>query len=298
MLKSLRPLSYAAALALAACNASAPGSLPANPAAPFTAAHRAHAAFTTKYVQLVIFENHSYSQIVGNASAPYITSLARTWANMTNSHAVTHPSQPNYLALFSGSTQGVSSDVCPVGPFSAASLGGQFLAAGMTFTGYAQSMPANGFTGCEAHPDKLPSGYLYLRKHVPWTDFSDVPASDSIVYPGPLKSPPSTFTWITPNMCNDMHDCSVKIGDTWASKNLPALIKWDKANDGVLILTFDENDGSAGNQIATILAGNVNPGQYNQDVTHYSVLRTIEDVFNLTPLANAKTASPISGVVK
>jgi hypothetical protein len=253
--------------------------------------------FTTKFVQLVIFENEGYGEIVGSPSAPYITSLANQWANMTQSFAITHPSQPNYLALFSGSTQGVTGDECPVN-FSDTSLGGQLLEKGLTFTGYSESMPSDGFTGCYATPDNLQSGYLYFRKHAPWPDFNDVPASDNLVYPGPLRSPPSAFTWITPNMCDDMHDCSVSMGDAWAKKNLPKLIAWDKTHDGVLILTFDENDGSPGNQITTILAGNVKPGQYAQKITHYSVLRTIEDVFGLKPLLNAKTAAAIKNVVK
>jgi acid phosphatase len=159
-------------------------------------------------------------------------------------------------------------------------------------------MPSKGFTGCQAVPDSLPSGYLYMRKHVPWTDFTNVPGTDSKPYHAPLKKPPSTFVWITPNMCNDMHDCSIAIGDKWASQNLPSLIKWDVANDGVLVLTFDEDDGSHGNQIATILMGNVNPGQYGQKIDHYNVLRTILDVFGLKPMANAKTAMPIKGVIK
>jgi hypothetical protein len=259
-------------------------------AAPQFAVAMTTSAFTTKYVQLVIFENEGYGQIVGSSSAPYITKLAKTWANMTQSSAIGHPSEPNYLALFSGSTQGVTSDACPVS-FSVPSLGGELLAAGLTFTGYAESMPSNGFTGCT-------SGTLYARKHVPWTDFTDVPAANSIVYPGALSSPPSRFTWITPNMCDDMHDCSVATGDTWASKNLPNLIAWDKANNGVLILTFDENDGSPGNRIATILAGNVNPGAYSQKITHYSVLRTIENIFGLAPLGKSATATAIQNVVK
>jgi hypothetical protein len=95
-----------------------------------------------------------------------------------------------------------------------------------------------------------------------------------------------------------MHVCPVATGDKWASKNLPDLIAWDAANDGVLILTFDENDGSPGNQITTILAGNVNPGQYDQQINHYSVLRTIENIFKLKPLGMSAKASPIAGVVK
>jgi phosphatidylinositol-3-phosphatase len=261
------------------------------------AASPALATYTTKYVQLVIFENESYGDVIGSAHAPYITNLAKTWANMTDSHAITHPSQPNYLALFSGSTQGVAGDHCPV-TFKTASLGSELIEAGMSFTGYAESMPINGFDGCQAHPDHLPSGYLYAKKHAPWADFTKVPRRDSIVYRQPLNAPPSRFVWITPNMCDDMHDCSISTGDKWASENLPNLIAWDKANHGVLILMFDENDGSPGNQIPTILAGNVNPGTYGQNINHYSVLRTIENIFGVKPLGNAASATPIEGVIK
>ncbi|MGA8796796.1 MAG: alkaline phosphatase family protein [Candidatus Cybelea sp.] len=279
--------------ALAACN-SASAAAPTQPMVPNA---RSAAAITTKYVQLVIFENESYDDVIGSPQAPYITGLSKTWANMTQSFAITHPSEPNYLALFSGSTQGVSSDQCPVS-FSVQSLGSELLKAKISFTGYAESMPYDGFTGCMAVPDTLPSGWLYMRKHVPWPDFTKIPGSVSIVYPGPLKKPPSLFTWITPNMCNDMHDCAISTGDKWAKKNLPKLIAWDQANNGVLILTFDENDGSPGNQIPTILIGNVNPGQYSQTINHYSVLRTIEDIFGLKHLGESGSATPIMGVVK
>lgn len=284
----------AALVACAAPGVTAPG---VTPSLSKGEAGTTRAAYATKSVQLVIFENESYSDIIGNPKAPYINALAKKWANMTNSHAVTHPSEPNYLALFSGSTQGVTGDQCPV-EFTVASLGSELIKAGVSFTGFAESMPRDGFEGCQAHPDHLPSGYLYERKHVPWTDFTKVPRKDSVVYRKPLDQPPSQFVWITPNMCNDMHDCSIATGDTWASKNLPALISWDTANDGVLILTFDENDGSGGNQITTILAGNVNPGSYDQNINHYNVLRTVENIFGVKPLGNAASASPISGVIK
>jgi acid phosphatase len=254
-------------------------------------------SITTKYVQVVIFENESYDDVIGSAQAPYITGLSQSWANMTQSFAITHPSEPNYLSLFSGSTQGVTSDQCPVS-FDKPNLGSELIAAKISFTGYAESMPSKDYAGCQAVPDKLPSGYLYMRKHVPWADFTNLPKKVSKPYPGVLSKPPSRFTWITPNMCNDMHDCSISTGDTWASQNLPALIAWDQANKGVMILTFDENDGSAGNQIPTILIGNVNPGQYSETVNHYSVLRTIEDIFGIPPIGQSASASPITGVVK
>jgi phosphatidylinositol-3-phosphatase len=257
----------------------------------------ANQAFTTKYVQLVIFENESYGRIIGSPQAPYITGLAKRWANMTDSHAIAHPSEPNYLALFSGSTQGVTSDACPVN-LTTASLGSELIEGGLSFTGFAESMPHDGFEGCRAHVSTLRSGWLYARKHNPWADFTKVPRQDSVVYRGPLTQPPSRFVWITPNMCNDMHDCSIARGDRWASKNLPQLIAWDAANDGLLILTFDENDGSPTNQIPTILAGNVIPGRYGQNINHYSVLRTIEDIFHVPHLGEAGVATPIQGVVK
>ena len=254
-------------------------------------------SYTTQWVQLVMFENESYQEVIGNPQAPYLTGLSETWANMTDSHAITHPSEPNYLALFSGSTQGVTGDNCPVS-FKVASLGSQLLKAKVSFTGYAESMPHRGFLGCQAHPDNLPSGWLYMRKHVPWPDFPKVPKTVSLVYHHALAAPHSRFVWITPNMCNHMHDCSIATGDKWASTNLPKLIAWDTVNDGVLIVTFDENDGTAGNQIPTILAGNVNPGQYPQNINHYGVLRTIENIFRVKPLGNAASATPIQGVIK
>jgi len=254
-------------------------------------------AYTTKYVQLVIFENEGYGRVVGNSQAPYLTGLAKRWANMTDSRAIAHPSQPNYLALFSGSTQGVTGDDCPVN-FSAPNLGSELIEAGLSFTGYAESMPRDGFEGCVAQPTRLPSGFLYARKHVPWTDFTRVPKADNVVYRHPLAAPLSRFVWITPDMCNDMHDCSIGRGDRWAARNLPALIAWDEANDGVLVITFDENDGSPVNRIATILIGNVNPGQYSQSIDHYNVLRTIENIFGVEPLGAAASAAPIYGVVR
>ena len=95
------------------------------------------------HIVVVVEENHAHSDIIGSSSAPYLTALAAGGATMTQSYAVTHPSQPNYLALFSGATQGVSSDSCPH-TFAAENLGHQLINDGQSFTGYSETIPEDG----------------------------------------------------------------------------------------------------------------------------------------------------------
>src|SRR5438876_5789349 len=103
---------------------------------------------TPDHVVIVIEENRSYSGIIGNAAAPYINSLIGQGALLTNSFAITHPSQPNYIALFSGSTQGVTSDATPTNvPYTTPNLGAQLISAGRTFVGYSEDLPSVGYTG-------------------------------------------------------------------------------------------------------------------------------------------------------
>src|SRR6266566_1874502 len=123
-----------------------------------------------RHIVLVVMENHSYGQIIGNSAAPFINQLARDGALFTRSFAVTHPSEPNYLALFSGSTQGVGDDSCPH-TFTAPNLAADLAAAGKTFTGYAEGLPAAGSPVCVLGS--------YARKHVPWANFANVPAAAS-----------------------------------------------------------------------------------------------------------------------
>ncbi|MBV8197133.1 MAG: acid phosphatase [Candidatus Eremiobacteraeota bacterium] len=242
-------------------------------------------------VTIVLMENKDYNLVVGSAQAPYLNkTLIPAGALLENSHAITHPSEPNYLALFSGSTQGVTGDQCPVN-FSVTNFASELIAASKTFTGYSESMPSDGYTGCY-------SG-LYARKHSPWVDFTNVPPSDNLIYQGFPNTVPS-FMWITPNLCHDTHDCAVKVGDKWLSKNLPTIIAWDKTHDGLLILTWDEADPDANgkNQIATVLVGPmVKPGvKSTQDITHYGVLHTMEKILNVPCIANDCTASAIKGI--
>lgn len=240
-----------------------------------------------KNVVVVIMENRDYDLIVGSPQAPYINgTLIPQSALMTNSHAIGHPSQPNYLALFSGSTQGIRDDSCPHS-FSTENVGAELMAGGETFDGYSESMPYDGYTGC--------SSGEYARKHNPWVNFANVPAASNLIYAGFAKPPPK-LAIVVPNLCHDMHDCSTQTGDAWLKANLPPILAYDKAYGGLLILTWDEADPDKNgtNRIATLLIGPmVTPGSYDQLVTHYSVLRTIEDIAGVPCTGNACQAAPV-----
>jgi len=246
------------------------------------------------HVTVVVMENRAYDGIVGNPDAPFVNGvLIPQGALLTRSSAVTHPSQPNYLALFSGSTHGVDGDACPV-RFDAPNVASLLAAAGRSFVGLAESMPYDGFTGCT-------SDDVYGRKHDPWVDFSNVPPSANRVY---RRFPPAdapALMWITPNMCHDMHDCSTRTGDAWLAKNLPPILAWDRSHDGLLIVTWDEAEPDAGgNRIPTILAGPmVRAGsRTDRPVDHYGVLRTIETIFGLSCIDRECRAKPIEGIWK
>jgi len=241
-------------------------------------------------VIVVVMENRDYDLIIGNAQAPFINgTLVPQAALMTDSHAVTHPSQPNYLALFSGSTQGINDDSCPHS-FSSSNLGEEVLAAGKLFDGYSESMPKDGYIGC--------SSGLYARKHNPWVNFTNVPASSNLIwYDLPGVQPSVSF--IVPNLCNDMHDCSTMTGDNWLKANLPAILNYDQGTDGLLILTWDEAapDSSGTNRIATLLLGPmIAPGTYGQHIDHYAVLHTIERIMGVACTAHACGAHVLSGM--
>jgi hypothetical protein len=246
------------------------------------------------HVVIVVMENVSAGNIVGNTTgAPYINSLVSSSAYFSRSYAVTHPSEPNYLALFSGSTQGVTDDACPY-TFSTDNLGHQLIAAGYSFAGYSETMPSTGYTGCAYGT----SGYV--RRHNPWVDFTDLASSANLPYtafPCDYSQLP-TLSFVIPNLCDDMHDCSISVGDSWLSAHISDYINWAKTHNSLLVLTWDEDDDlTQGNRIVTLFAGaNIKPGTYAEQISHYNVLRTLEDMYGLTALGNASAATPITGI--
>jgi hypothetical protein len=285
------------------------------------------------HVVVVIEENHNFSEIIGSSSAPYINSLADGGALMTSSHGTEHPSQPNYLDLYSGFNQAVVADnTSPLAPFTTANLGASLLNAGLTFSDYSESLPyslpgdrsvavapgtpgatAYGFTGDSYSADVGLTEYE--RKHNPSVNWQNETNPGANQLPATTNQPftafPTNFSqlptvsFVVPNQQNDMHDGTILQGDTWLSLNIQDYAQWALTHNSLLILTFDEGSedpntpvDSAGNRIVTVFYGqNVVSGQYSEPVTHFSILRTLDDMYHL-PTSNVGDAAalPITDV--
>jgi phospholipase C len=240
------------------------------------------------HVVIVVEENHSFDEL---KALPFLSSLRAGGATLTHSYAITHPSQPNYLALWSGSTQGVTDDSCPQDLGRTASLGSQLLGAGLTVGGYLEGLPAAGSTTCV-------SG-AYARKHNPLADFD---ATKDAKHDLPLTAFPADFSTlptvslVVPDLDHDMHDGSVQAGDTWLRDHLGAYATWARTHDSLLVVTADEDDRSAGNHILTIVSGqHVRAGATSsRHVTHYGLLHMIEDAYGLPRLG--PPAPSITGI--
>lgn len=245
------------------------------------------------HVVVVVEENKTYDDLLETKQAPYIHELMRRGAVLTHSYGVAHPSQPNYVALFSGQTNR-DGDKCALNGVSpdSQSLGGALFAAHRTFIGYAEDLPAPGSKVCSAGQ--------YARKHAPWTHFNDVPDRANLplsALNGYDKLP--TVAFIIPNLLDDMHSASIARGDAWLRRNIDPLLKWGATHDTLFVLTWDENDGSRGNHILTLLVGPmVKPGNYDGPVNHFGVLRTIEEFYHLPALGASAQARPMTGMWK
>lgn len=224
---------------------------------------------------LLVLENHSYAQIVGNPNAPFLNSAARRYGLAANDFAITHPSEPNYIALVSGSTYGVTSD-------DVTSLQGRSLADQVTWRSYMQSY----------------GGSLYALKHDPFGVFGRRSEDWSRFRHDPLAQ----FTLIVPDLCHDMHgaaDCTddaslVRAGDTFV-RNAVYAIRQRWTPGSVIFITFDEGSDS-NNHVLTIVMryGSSRHTVSHARYDHYSLLRTIEDHFGVRCLGSACNASPMA----
>ncbi|MEV7122659.1 alkaline phosphatase family protein [Kitasatospora griseola] len=247
------------------------------------------------HVVVVVMENHAYSQVIGSSSAPYLNgTLVAGGANLTQSYGLTHPSEPNYYMLFSGSNQGRTDDSCvKVGSMTAPNLASELIAAGKSWGSYNETLPSQGSTTC--------SSGKYAQKHNPWFGFANVPTNTAYTFaqfPTDYTTLPKV-SFVVPNLCSDMHDCSVSTGDTWIKSNLGAYATWAQTHNSLLVVTFDEDNSLSGNRIPTVVYGqHVIPGSTSATTyNHYNVLRTLEDLAGLSAHAgNAASASDITGI--
>lgn len=246
------------------------------------------------HVVVLILENRSYEKIINSPEAPYINSLANTGALLTESYAIEHPSQPNYLDLYSGSNQGITDNVFPASRFKTLNLGYQLISNGKSFKTFSENLPAVGWDGESING--------YVRKHNPsanWmgTDINQIPSETNqpfSAFPSDFNKLP-TVSFVVPSLQNDMHDGSISIGDTWIKNNLGNYITWAETHNSLFILTFDEDDNSANNHIATIFYGAyVKQGSYATKISHFTILRTLEDMYSLSYAGQASSAIPIT----
>lgn len=294
------PARLAVALASAAvlAVAMAAGCGQASPGTVSLTSPRATAQPQRSHVLVVMMENAEYGEVIGNASAPYVNSLARRYGLMTQSYAIAHPSLPNYLALTSGSTHGVSSD-CTDCVVSAKNIVDQLQGARITWGAYLEDFPSRCFEGAQSGG--------YAKKHNPFAYYSDIAGSPSRcrlmqgfgaladdVRAGRLP----TFAWISPNLCDDGHDCGVAVADGFLARTVPALLH-ALGPDGFMVLQWDEgtsDDGccgaAKGGHIATIVAGpQVRRGARSAaPIDQYGVLGSIEQALGLPALGGAADA--------
>lgn len=243
------------------------------------------------HIVIVIEENRSFDQIIGSPDAPYINSLVKRGMLFLDSHGVTHPSQPNYLALFAGTTGGIGSNTCPL-ELNWPSLAGGLIDKGLSFASYSESLPAVGAEDCVYG--------AYRRKHNPVANWKNLAALNQpfTAFPQDFSKLP-TVSFVIPDQRNDMHDGTVALGDDWLRQNLDAYARWAESNNSLLIVTWDEDNGTSGNRIATIFVGQmVKQGKSRQRINHYNVLRTVEDMYRLLRLGESAGAKPIADVWK
>jgi hypothetical protein len=250
------------------------------------------------HVVVIVMENKEADRVLGAPDAPFLTRLAKRSGVADASYGVTHPSLPNYIAMVSGSTQGIRTD-CTDCAADGPNLAGQLEKARRTWGAYLQGLP---------RPCARPAyAGRYAKKHDPFAYDDSIAADRSRCRQRvPLRQLAADirrdrlpdFAFIAPDLCADTHDCSVKIGDRFLSRLVPGLLP-ALGPHGFLVVTYDEGvsldgccGGSHGGRIATVVTGAdvTRGGTMAKPIDHYGVLATIEDTFGLPRLGAAVDA--------
>jgi phospholipase C len=249
-------------------------------------------------VVVVWMENREASAVTA-ATMPYLYGLSQTYGRADAFYAVTHPSLPNYLAFWSGSTQGVTDDA--IHDLPGASLSNQLTAAGRSWRIYAQDYPAGGCSTGGAYTGGVDGPGVagtYARKHDPAMSFTYVSGSSQCANIQPLArfDPSVNVAFVVPNLCNDMHDCSAAQGDAFLRAFLPGVLAAPEWPHTLLVVSFDEGATSVngGGRVFTMVARQGLSGVRSSTVhDHYGLLRTIEDIFGLPCLNASCGATPL-----
>lgn len=256
------------------------------------------------HVLVVVFENQSRPTVIGSPGAPTFTALARRFADLTRYRAVTHPSLPNYLALVSGSTQGVVDD-CTDCVVSGRSLADTLEAAGRSWKAYAEGIPRTGFLGA--------SSGRYAKRHVPFLYFRSVLSSPrrrarvvgfDVLRRDLARGDLPDFALVVPDLCHDAHDCPLATADRWFRDFSARILAPGRlAGSSVVFVIFDEGAfldraGGGGGHVAAIALGPAvrAHASFASQTGHYGLLRTIEDAWGLPRLGRSAAASPIVGI--
>jgi phospholipase C len=294
-------------LLLTGCTPPAPAPAPA-PAPQATTASPGSTDLATglQHVVIIMEENKPASAVLGNAAAPYLNRLAGEFSVATHYRAVSHPSLPNYLAITSGTTAGITSDCNPPGAFceaSVANIADRIIASGRSWKMYAESMPAPCWQRNSGRYAVKHNPFLYypsVTRDPAYCSSHDVPYSRFAQDLATASSLPN-YSFVSPDLCNDMHDCSVATGDAWLAREVPRILNSPafSRQNSLLIITFDEAD-TPGNAVLCIFAGPAAKRGYTSSTpySHYSILRTLEDAWGLTPLTrNDATATPMTAML-
>ena len=263
----------------------------------FGAARPAQPIPSFEHVIVVVFENKEAASVLGNRSAPTFNLYARTYARLTRYYGLTHPSLPNYLALVSGSTQGITSD-CVTCEVDARSLANTLEAAGQTWKAYLEGLPERGYLG----------GFSgrYAKKHDPFAYFRSVagssPRRQRLVPLAELAADVKTgalpdFSLVVPDLCHSMHDCSVSVGDAWLRQTVGPLLQVPRT---VVFVVFDEGTTSAhgGGHVPALAVGTAvrRHSAFRGLTNHYGLLRTVEQPWGLPRLGHSAGARAIMGI--
>lgn len=242
------------------------------------------ATTTYTHVVWVVMENHSYSQIIGSSAAPYTNYLAKTYGNAKATYAETHPSLPNYIAMTSGGTQGIKDDLPP--SYHRLAVNNIFHQLGTGARSYAETMPSN------CYKKDYPKYALGSNPAVYYTNWTPCSTQDV-----PLTSTPNfsaRFTFVTPNLCHDMHSCSISAGDTWLKGFIPKILNSTpyKSGSTVIFLTWDEDNFTSTNHVPMIVISPTSRGIVSSTrFTHYSMQRTSEEILGKPLIGNAASAT-------